>query len=216
MIGLLTRNLGWKLLSICLAVLLWMAFVRDPELATSITVPVLFRGMPQNLEISSELVDRVQLEIRGPSGQLTPEYLSDAAIILDLGNVEQPGNRTYNIEPSNVSLPGEVLFSRAVPAQIRLRFARRISREVPVLVRYSSPPPPGYHVGRQIVTPNKLRILGPESNVEQIESVVTDSIDLSSVVAAAEFQVNTYVADPQVRFESAPQVTVSVEVEKSQ
>ena len=216
MIRLLTKNIGWKLLSIALAILLWVAIVHDPELATSISAPVLFRGMPQDFEISSELVDQVQLEVRGPSGQLTPKSLSDAAVVLDLGNVERPGDRTYTIEQEDVSLPHGVIFARAVPAQIRLHFERRVSREVPVRVRYSSPPPLDYSVERQVVTPDTLRLLGPESNIQQIGFVVTDSIDLSSVVGSAQFQVNAYVADPQVRFESPPVVTVRVHVRKSQ
>ena len=64
MIGLLTRNTGWKLLSLVLAVLLWLVIVRDPELGTHIDVPVRYLGMPENLVISSDLVN-VRLEIRG-------------------------------------------------------------------------------------------------------------------------------------------------------
>ena len=215
MIRFLTGNIGWKLLSVVLAVLLWVAIVRDPELATSISAPVLFKGTPQELEISSGLLDSVQLEVRGPAGQLTTDSLSDAAVILDLGNVDRPGDRTYTVEPSNVSLPNGVVFSRAVPAQIRLHFERRMSRDVQVRVRYSSPLPSGYSLAQQLVTPARLRLRGPESNVQQIEHVTTDSIDLSSVVSSAEFQVNTYISDPQVRFESPPLVTVSIQVERT-
>lgn len=210
----LTNNLSWKLLALLCASVLWLVIVRDPELATTVSVPVLFRGAPKNLEINSELVQRVQLEIRGASGRLTPANLSKAAVILDLGSVNRPGDRTYNIEASNVSLPSGVLFTGAVPSQIRLHFERRVSRQVPVRVRYSNPPPEGYRLVNQTVTPEKLPIVGPESNVEQIGFVDTDSIDLSNVVGPAEFQVNTYVPDPRVRFEGSPHVTVRVTVQK--
>ena len=214
MIRALTQNLGWKLLALLCASVLWFVIVRDPELVTTVSAPVLFRGMPKNLEINSELVHRVQLEIRGASGRLTPANLSKAAVILDLGNVNQPGDRTYNIEASNVSLPSGVVFTGAVPSQIRLHFERRISRRVPVRVRYSNPPPEGYRLVNQTVTPDKLPIVGPESNVEQVGFVDTDSIDLSHVVGPARFRVNTFVPDPRVRFEGNPQVTVQVTVQK--
>lgn len=214
MIRALVGNLRWKLLSLCIAVLLWIVIVRDPELATSISAPVLFRGMPENLEISSELVSRVQLEVLAPSGRLTPEYLADAAVVLNLGNVDRTGDRTYTIQASNVSLPSGVVFSRAVPAQIRLHFERRVARQVPVRVRYSQPPPDGYRVESQTVEPDRLPVVGPQSNVEQVGFVDTDSIDLSRVISEAEFQVNAFVPDPQVRFEGAPVVTVRVDVRK--
>lgn len=214
MIGLLTKNLGWKLLSIALAVLLWAALVRDPELATTVAVPVLFRGMPENLEISGDLVNRVQLELRGPHTLLTPEDLADAAVVLNLGNVNRPGDRTYTIEPANVSVPNGVIFSRAVPAQIRLHFERRVLRQVPVRIQVSNPPPDGYRVVSQEAEPDTRAIVGPQSNVEQISFVDTDSIDLSEVYAEAEFHVNTFVADPQVRFADPPRVIVRVRVER--
>jgi hypothetical protein len=214
MISLLTRNLGWKLLSLAIAVLLWLAIVGEPEVATSISVPIQYKNIPRDLEVSSEVLDRVHLEVRGPSGKVSPSSLADTAIILDLGAVHQSGERTYTIRQDNVNLPSDVVFLRAVPAQIRLHFERRLSREVPVQVRHSEPPPPGYEVVSEIVRPDSLRIVGPESHIQEVESVQTDPIDLSQVVGATEFHVHTYVPNPQVRFEGSSVVTVSVEVQK--
>lgn len=213
--GFFRRNLGWKILSLALALTLWYIIVRDPDLATSVTVPVLFRGMPHELEISSDLPDRVQLEVRGPSKQLAPGSLATAAVVLDLGSVHDAGERTYTITPENVSLPNGVQLTRAIPSQIRLNFEHRLERDVPVRIRVGKGPPPGYHVVRQEAAPDKLRIVGPETNVAQVNFVETDAIDLSSVVATAEFRVNAFVGDPWVRFESAPVVQVKVFVEKA-
>lgn len=212
---LFTKNIGWKLLSISLAVLLWYVIVRDPDLATSVNVPVLFKGMPPDMEISSDLPERVQLEVRGPSKQLARDGLATAAVVLDLGSVHGAGDRTYTITRANVSLPNSVVFTRAIPSQIRLHFEQRISRDVPVRVRISKSPPAGYTVVGEEVIPDKLRVVGPETNVEQVNFVDTDSIDLSDVVAHAEFKVNAFVADPWVRFESSPVVRVKVYVEKA-
>ena len=69
---LFTKNVGWKLLSISLAVLLWYVIVRDPDLATSVNVPVLFKGMPPDMEISSDLPERVHLEVRATGPTRSP------------------------------------------------------------------------------------------------------------------------------------------------
>jgi YbbR domain-containing protein len=215
MIRMLSRNWGWKLLSFVLAVGLWMGLVRDPELSTMVEAPVRFRGMPRELELSGELVDRVRLEVRGPSSQLKAEDLATAAVVLSLGNVDRPGDRTYTVEASNVTLPAGVSFSRSVPAQIRLHFETRISRRAPVRVRISDPPPDGYLLVSHTAEPDSLAIVGPESSVEQVTFLDTDSISLSNVYGSADFSVNTYVADPQVRFEDPPKVVVHVVVEKA-
>ncbi|HEX4593282.1 MAG TPA: hypothetical protein VH157_03355, partial [Bryobacteraceae bacterium] len=78
-----THNIGWKLLSLAIAVALWIAVAREPELATSLSVPVELKNIPDDLDIGSSVPDRVHLEVRGPSGRLSRDNLSDAAMILD-------------------------------------------------------------------------------------------------------------------------------------
>ena len=60
------------------------------------------------------------------------------------------------------------------------------------------------------VVPSTLSIVGPESRVKEVEYAETDLIDLAGVTAEKPFRVGVFVADPQVRFESASQVTVKV------
>lgn len=211
---LLLENLGWKLLSLVLAVLLWFAIVGEPELAASVSAPVEYRNLPRELEISSDVLDRIHLEVRGPSGKLLPSRLADTTVVLDLSSISHPGERTFTISQRNLNLPAGVSLSRAVPAQVRLRLERRISRAIPVQVRYAGPPPAGYRVLRQDVEPASVRVIGPESRVNQVEAAQTDPIDLSSVVGESSFQVQTFVGDPQVRLESSPTVSVKVALEK--
>jgi YbbR domain-containing protein len=216
MIKLLTANLPWKALSLLIALGLWFALVREPELVTSHSAPIFFRNLPRDLEIGSDVPDRVHVEIRGPSGRLTPESLSDTAVEIDLSAVQAPGERTFTISAASLNLPTGVTFLRAVPSQLRLRFDRVLSKDVPVQVRTSAPPPSGYRVVWQEVRPERLRITGPENRVQEIEAAQTDPIDLSGVVSQAEFRVNAYLSDTQVRFDSAPVVTVKLVVQKIQ
>ncbi len=211
----LTDNLVWKLLSLALAVALWLIFVGESEVATLTTAPVQYRNVPRNLEMSSDVLDRMQIEIRGPSAQLNPSRLAGAAVVLDLAGVTRPGQRTFTVGPDNVILPGGVEFARSVPAQVRLEFEKRLERDVPVTVRIAAQPPAGYVAEVSEVAPRMLRIVGPESRVAGVESVQTDPIDLSGATASREFPVNAYTADPQVRFEKTPEVRVRFEVHRS-
>ncbi len=130
MIQLFTRNLGWKLLSLLIAIGLWMAVAREPEVATSLSVPVDFKNMRDDLDISGNLPDRVRLEVRGPSGRLTRDNLSTVAVVLDLSDA-QPGERTYSIRGRNLNLPSGVVFYRAVPSQLTLHFDQLILKKNP-------------------------------------------------------------------------------------
>jgi len=99
---------------------------------------------------------------------------------------------------------------RAIPTQLRFRFERRIFRDVPVEGRLS-PPHDGYVATFQ-VSPAKLTVTGPASSVLRTRGVVTDPIDISGVISRGQFRVNTYLVEPQVRFQSSSQVTVQVVV----
>jgi YbbR domain-containing protein len=210
----LTTNFGWKLFSLLLSVGLWFAFIAESEIATSITVPVEFKNLPKDLEISSDVPDRLNLKVRGPSARMRSAELLQSSVMLDLASIARPGEQTFTLDQSTVDLPTGVILSRAVPSQIKLKFEKRVSRGIPVQVRFAGPPPHGYRVVSQDISPAQVQITGPQSRVDQLASVQTDPVDLADTVSNGEFRVSTFIPDPQVRFESSPIVTVRVMLEK--
>jgi YbbR domain-containing protein len=214
MIRNLAEKIGWQLFALAAAFALWVTFMGSPDLVTSVSVPVEFQNMPPNLEPSSELPRRVYLEIQGPSARLHNVDLTDRRVMFDLGSINEPCEQTFTIESDNVNLPVGVSLIRAVPAQVRLRFERRTTADVPVRVRYATPPPAGYRVATEEARPSSLKIVGPESRVKQVAFAETDPIDLSRAVGTSQFKVRTFLSDPQVRFASASVVQVSVTLER--
>ena len=61
-----TDNFLWKVLALAAAVAIWMLVASEPELSTFATVRLEFKNLPEDLEISSEPVSTVSLELRGP------------------------------------------------------------------------------------------------------------------------------------------------------
>jgi hypothetical protein len=211
----LTRNLGWKLGSLAMAVLLWFAILGEPELVTTHNVPILYKDLNPGLLIGSEALDQVRVELRGPSGKLSRDRLSEMAVLLNLSDVKGPGERTFTLSDADFILPQGVTFQRSVPSQLRIHFAKMLVREVPVNIRIYAPPPSGYRIVRQDAVPDKLRIAGPEGRVSAVTGAETDALDLSSVTASKEIKVNAFISDPQVRFEVSPAVTVKLTIEKT-
>jgi YbbR domain-containing protein len=212
-LGILTHNIGWKLLSLAAAVLIWISVASEPELATLQSVPVEYKGVPDDLEISSEVRESVTLETRGPSGRLRDIAGARPAVVLDFSPVHEPGERTFDLDERTVSLPRGIQLVRVIPAQLRYTFERRTAREVPVEVRLS-PPHPGYVVVSEEAIPPKLPVIGPASAVGRTTSVSTDPVDISGVISNAQYQVNTYLPEQRVRFQTHSHVTVRVVVKK--
>ncbi len=210
---LLTRNLGWKLLSVLIAIALWVAVAHEPEVATSLSVPVDFRNLRSDLDIEGNLPDRVRLEVRGPSGSLTRDNLAAVAVVLDLSDARD-GERTYSIRGRNLNLPSGVVFYRAVPSQLTLHFDQLIVKQVSAQPIFTNMPP-GYRIASQQFSPAKVQIRGPQSRVEAIHQIKTDPMDLSGVTTDKTIHTHLNIGDPQVRLVDAPaDITVQVKLEK--
>src|SRR5262245_53366916 len=97
MMGFITDNLGWKVLSLVLAIGLWIAVVGDPELTTTLSVPLEFRNLPRDLDINSETPELILLELQGPSAKLARSKTSNLAVLLDVSTVGKSGEKTFNI-----------------------------------------------------------------------------------------------------------------------
>jgi len=212
---LLTENAGWKILALLISAGLWYGFVGETELATSVPVVVQFRNAPPDLEVTAEELHHVFVRLRGPATRLNASSLTQVIVLFDLDDIDKPGEHTFNLGPGNMQLPAGVEVSRVVPSQVRLIFHERVSKDVPIEVRYAGPPPRGYRVAEQQVAPDKVRITGPKNRVDDLTMAQTDALDLSSVVGHSEFRVPAFLPDPQVRFDGpAPQISVRVRLEK--
>jgi YbbR domain-containing protein len=209
-----TENFGWKLLSLASATVLWFWLIAESELATSVSVPVQFENLPGDLELSSEVVERLFLKVRGPVSRLNLEQLSRATVLLDLSNVNSDGEFTYNLDENTVRLPSGLKLTRVVPSQVRVLFEKRATRDVPVEVRFAGPPPDGYRVANVWISPQRVRITGAESHVSRTNNALTDPIDLQSTVGDKDFRTSVYLEDTHVRLESTASVLVRVRLEK--
>ena len=211
LLGLVTRNPGWKLLSLAIAVVVWGMVANEPELSTFTTVGVEYRNLPENMEISSDPVSTVKLELRGPSGELRGVNSASPAVILDMAKV-QPGERTFPIGDDNVKLTRGVHLVRAIPSMVRFHFERRAERTVKVTPRFRERS--GYEVSDFTVTPDSIAIAGPASHIAQVDTVLTDPVNVPASEGSFDYPVNTFIDDPYVRFPGVSRVTVVVTVRK--
>ncbi|MGO9228983.1 MAG: YbbR-like domain-containing protein [Bryobacteraceae bacterium] len=215
MARLVSHNFWWKVLALAIATLIWALVASEPELSTFVTARVEYKNLPDDLELSSEAVTQIVLELRGPAGEL--RGLGDGGqypgAILDMNNVA-PGERTFPIGTANVRLSRGVHLVRAIPSQVRIAFERRLERNVPVVVRFRGESHDHYRVASATADPPQLAILGPQSHVARVNSVLTDPVDVSSLTTTGRFQVNAYAGDSSVRFRSTPAVTVTVTMMK--
>ena len=212
----LTHNFGWKLVSLIAAFFIWMNVANEPRLATVVSVPVEYSNFPENLDISSNIVENIDVEARGPSGQLRSLGDSHLAAIIDFSSVRVPGERTFTLTPAQLNLPLGIELVRTIPAQLRFRFEARATRAVKVSVPFSGNLPAGLSIAGMDIEPPQLQISGPQSHVLASKSLVSDPFDLSRVNGDTVETLAVYAPEPEVRIVQRPQVTVKIRVQHAQ
>jgi len=215
--GLVSHNFWWKVLALVIAVLIWAVVASQPELSTFVTARLEYKNLPDDLELSSDPVTSIVLELRGPSGEL--RGLGDGgqhpAAVLDMSDTA-PGEHTFAISSASIRLARGVHMVRAIPSQVRLAFEPRMERTVPVVVRLRGEFHDGYRLVSDSAEPPQLAILGPHSHVARVAAVVTDPVDVSTLTGTGRFEVNAFAGDSFVRFHSKPAVTVTVTLAKEE
>lgn len=203
------RNLAWKLVALTGSLLLWFAINGANDLTESVSVPVQYRNIPQNLDIGSDLIEQVHLILRGPSLLLSRASTNPSPVVIDLATAKGSGERTFSITAANVRLPGGVMLERALPGQIRLRLESQIHKFVQVHVRIDHVPE-GMQATVAEVTPAGFTLVGPENRLRSITDVETDLVNVSTLEPGGRGRTTAYASDPRVRFTTTPIVAVRI------
>ena len=195
------HNLGLKLISLALAVGVWLAVARDPVAEVAVDVAIEFHNVPQNLEISSETIPRAQIRLRGPERVIHGLRPSDVYAEIELSGLK-PGERTFDLTAKQIHEPAELEVVQVIPSQFHLAFDTRLTREVPVQPRVVGTFARGYGIERIVVDPANITISGPKKHVEAVEAAITDPVDVSGAIDRLTFSRHAYVPDPLIQVAS--------------
>lgn len=182
-----------KLVALAITLGLWFAVTsrQTPSTVRLRDVPIDFL-LPENLEISNDPRDRVEVTVRGTKSELEQLNARDLVMTVDLRNYRAGERAVYlnarDRENIQMNLPPGVGIERVEPGSVPLVLENRIERDVPVEVRFEGNPRKGYEIRRAQATPAMIRVRGAESLVRKLERVRTDAISVDD--RAESFSVN--------------------------
>jgi YbbR domain-containing protein len=206
------RNFGLKLLSVCIAVLLWMTVAGEETVERGLRAPLELQQFPAGLEIQGETPSTVDVRVRGTSGALSRVGAGDIVGVLDLHGA-RPGNRLFPMTPEQVRAPFGVEVVQVTPSTIALSLEKSLSREVPVVPSIEGTPAPGYvEQGKPVVTPDHVEIVGPESAVKRATEAVTETISITGLEKSIREDVTVGLVDPALRLKTQRTVNVAVAI----
>src|SRR5580765_5304724 len=146
------RHLGLKVLSVVLALLLWMIVSGEEIVERGLRVPLELQQVPAGLELLGEVPATVDVRVRGASGTLSRVSTGDVIAVLDL-RTARSGRRLFPLTPDQMRVPFGVEVVQITPPAVAMAFETSGSREVPILPAIDGKPAPGYVVGAMVAEP---------------------------------------------------------------
>ena len=184
---LLFENLGLKIASILLSLLLYAHVVTDQEREQVVQIPIAAVGLADSLTSVGELPPRVAVKVRGKWKDLIRLGLTRPFLSIDLATAK-PGMFRTSITAEDISrraIPPEL--SRIVsvtevldPRSVDLAIEPKATRSLPVRARIVGTPASGYVLDRvPDVEPDSVRVMGPARLVQEIDTVYTQAVDIT-------------------------------------
>jgi YbbR domain-containing protein len=210
----ITHNWFLKLLSLGLATTLWVAVASETSSEIGIEVPLEYRNVPAQVEITGDAANTVEVRLRGAANvvkDITPKQVSTT---VDLSNMT-PGERTIMLTAQNVQAPFGTEVIRINPSQVRINLEQTISKMVSVVPTMQGQPADGFELGKVMVSPDKVRLQGPESRIASVDSLSTAPINVSGKRASFQQSVGVELPDPQLRIPDPSKVDVRIEIRKT-
>lgn len=207
----LLDNLALKAASLGLAVLLWFVIAGEKTSEMGLQVPVELQNFPKDLELTGEPVNAVEVRLRATPGVIQRLGPGDVSAQLDLAGVQE-GERIVHLTGDNIRVPFGVKVVKISPAIMRLNFEHTLQRLVPIRPRLLGRPAPGHEVAEVVSAPSEVRVAGPKSRVQEVESAFTEPVSVEGAEATVVDEVNIGLEDPVLRIQGGPRVRVTASV----
>lgn len=212
----LTNNIGLKLASVFLAVILWLVVtsIDDP------TVPESFYDIPVTL-LNTELITdsgRVfdviddtdligKVTVRGPRSivrALRAEDIIATADVSELSSLDTISIRlTTNVSSNNVSLTGSI-------DTVKLNIENKRNKPLPLKASTSGECEDGYIVGEITTDQNLVRISGPQSIIDKVVKASVN-VDVTGMTSDIVTNADIILYDAEDNVIDAPNIIQNIE-----
>jgi YbbR domain-containing protein len=205
------ESLPLKLMSLGFAVLLWLLIAGEKTSEMGLTVPVELQNFPRELELTGEPVNAVEVRLRASPGMIQRIVPGEVSAQVNLGGVRE-GEHIVHLTEDSIRMPFGVKVVKISPAVLTFRLERTAEKVVPVRPRLLGRPAEGYEVAEVLSEPAEVRLAGPTSRVEEIESAFTEPVSVDGARDSVVEEATIGLADPLLRVLATPRVKVTARV----
>ena len=172
MVRIMDGNWGLKVLSVLLAVVLWIYVsselnpIKEREFKA---VTIETRGVKDNLVVG-DLPESANIRVRANQNVITELNAKSLEVYVDLAKAETG----RQVIPLQVKTPPGVELVEFQPQQVTVTVEHLAEKQIPVRVRFTDTVEEGYRVLAVKVSPNMVILQGPDSVIKNIESAMVE------------------------------------------
>jgi YbbR domain-containing protein len=208
----LYANIGYKLIAVAVAFLLWGVAHSSSSVERGFDVPMVLRGIPDDLVIVDQSSDEVNVRIQGSRAAIRNISPGDLEYPVEVSGAK-PGVLSVEVDATPIELPrGARIVSRS-PSRVDLTLARRGSKPVKVRADLAGEPAGDLRVAEVVVDPPRVRITGAEAQVLRLGEVLTETIDISGATEDVEKEAAISLTGSHVWLEEVAPVKVRIRFE---
>ncbi|HEX8370144.1 MAG TPA: CdaR family protein [Pyrinomonadaceae bacterium] len=173
---------GTKLVALGITAALWLGVtgLQKPTSRRLNSVPLIL-NFSSDMEATNSPLKEVDIVVTGDKTKVSRLRSEDLVVSIDLTDVTA-GERTIQLMPENINvdLPSGLKIDEIQPGKIAVKLERVEEREIPVKPEIEGNVADGFEIYAQTVLPAKVRVRGPESFVNSLDSISTEKIALDN------------------------------------
>jgi len=200
-----------RLASLGLAAGLWFVIVGRQTAERGVGVPVELRNVPRDLELTGDPVNSVDVRVRASPGLINSLETGKLLATIDLAGAAE-GERIVQLTPAAVQVPFGFRVVKITPSLLTLNLERTERKTVPVRPRVTGRPASGFEIKGVASDPPEVRVAGPRSRVQEMESAFTEPLSVEGAQSNVSDVVNMGLDDPLLRVLGSPRVRATVRI----
>ncbi|MBC7792483.1 MAG: hypothetical protein H7Z43_02145 [Clostridia bacterium] len=207
----LFANLPLKVFSLVLAAALYAFVTIESGRSVDVEFPIEYLTA-DDIDLIGEFPHTITVTLAGPWASIrTYDSSKFQPVRVDLRD-NGPGPVLRNIQEREVNPPGGMSVVAITPNEVQVTLARKVERQVAIAVDVGIDKPPyGYEIAGTTTEPEKVRIIGPNGVVQQIDSVFTRPIEVAGHEETFTENAELRAPSPSIRLRDKS-VTVTVEI----
>lgn len=206
-----SHNLGLKLLSVCLAAVLWAVVLGEQKVDVSVNLPFDL-PIPPGMLLANDPPETLEISLRGPR-TLVRSVVPREVTLHRLNTVLEEGENLVPIRREIARAPRGIEVVDVLPHRLRVVLERLLEREVVVAPQIEGSPAQGHVIRRVSAAPARVTLAGPASELDRLHRIRTVPVSVQDKTGPISVRASLETPGRRIRNLTADEITVTVEIE---